>query len=133
MISKRSHPIRVLVVEDSPTARDFLVGLFNRTGDMTVVGTALDGEEGVRRAVRLRPDIVAMDIHMPRLDGLEATRILRSETDPRLASIPVIALTALAMPGDRERSLEAGANDYLSKPFSLKELTGRIEKLIRKD
>jgi len=70
-----------------------------------------------------------MDIQMPVMDGLEATRRLRS--DLRFASVPIIALTALAMPGDRERCLEAGANEYMSKPVRLKELRKVIENFLK--
>jgi CheY-like chemotaxis protein len=75
--------------------------------------------------VEERPALILMDIQMPALDGLEATRRLRAHTD--LANTPIIALTALAMPGDRERCLAAGVNDYLSKPLSLKQLLNLIE------
>jgi len=69
-----------------------------------------------------------MDIQMPTMDGLEATKQIR--LDPNLANIPIIALTALAMSGDRERCLEAGANDYLAKPIKLKELNTTIQRII---
>jgi CheY-like chemotaxis protein len=75
-----------------------------------------------------RPNLILMDIQMPRLDGLEAIRQIR--LDPNLVHIPIVALTALAMSGDRKRCLEAGANEYLSKPVKLKELSLAIEKLL---
>lgn len=75
-----------------------------------------------------KPDVILMDIQMPVMDGLEAIRRLRM--DPRFLSTPIIALTALAMPGDRERCLEVGANDYISKPASLKLLLRSIKGFI---
>ncbi|MFO0891252.1 MAG: PAS domain S-box protein [Isosphaeraceae bacterium] len=86
---------------------------------------ACDGEEAVRKTIELRPRVVLMDIHLPGLDGLEAIRRIRSS---RTASAtPIIAVTALAMPGDRERCLAAGADAYLSKPFRLRELLALIQ------
>jgi len=85
--------------------------------------------EPMLAAETIQPDLILMDIQMPGVDGLEATRHLRA--NPRFASTPIIALTALAMSGDRERCLLAGANEYMSKPVGLKELTKRIEDLLR--
>jgi CheY-like chemotaxis protein len=86
---------------------------------------ARSGSEVLDMARQKTPDIVLMDMQMPDLDGLQATRHLRSEH--ALAHIPVIAMTALAMPGDRELCLSAGANDYLSKPINFQQLIDVIE------
>jgi CheY-like chemotaxis protein len=86
--------------------------------------------EFLSNAPSVRPDLVLMDIQMPDIDGLEAIRRLRLFSDPRLASVPVIAITALAMPGDRERCLQAGANEYLSKPIHLKELLALTQRIL---
>jgi CheY-like chemotaxis protein len=91
------------------------------------VVVARDGAEAIQRAREERPDVILMDIQMPGMDGLEATRRLRAEAAQRVATVPIIALTALAMPGDRERCLAAGVNEYLSKPVSLKGLVQEIE------
>lgn len=92
------------------------------------VTIARNGEEAIARADDLRPDLILMDIQMPGMDGLEATRRMRS--DPWLKTVPIIALTALAMPGDRERCLAAGANDYMSKPITLSGLQSTIEEYL---
>jgi CheY-like chemotaxis protein len=90
---------------------------------------ARDGSEALQMARELRPAAILMDIQMPVMDGIEATRRIRADVD--LCDTPVIALTALAMPGDRDRCIEAGADDYLVKPVSLRELPGHIEAAIR--
>jgi CheY-like chemotaxis protein len=78
----------------------------------------------------LLPDVLIMDVQMPGLDGLEVTRRVRQSKDPRLAKVPILGLTALAMPEDRARCLEAGMNEYQGKPFSLKTLPGILRRLI---
>ena len=88
---------------------------------------ARSGTEAIERAKADKPDLILMDIQMPDLDGLEATRGIRSMADSMVARIPIIAVTALAMPGDRERCLKAGANDYFSKPVNFKTLLSAIE------
>ncbi len=90
--------------------------------------TASNGKEAIEQAQTRHPDLILMDIHMPVMNGLTAIQNIRAETD--IATIPIIALTALAMPGDRESCLEAGANEYLSKPVNMKKLVASIEELI---
>ncbi|MCB9076827.1 MAG: response regulator [Anaerolineaceae bacterium] len=90
-----------------------------------------NGLEAVAQAQRLNPDLILMDIHMPEMDGLAAMRQLRGMAN--FSELPMIALTALAMPGDREKCLEAGASDYLSKPVSLKQLVQVIDGYLTKD
>jgi CheY-like chemotaxis protein len=92
------------------------------------VTVAHDGLEAIQLAEETNPDVILMDIQMPAMDGLEATRRLRA--NPRFATVPIIALTALAMPGDRERCLEAGANEYVSKPVKLRELSQLIKRFL---
>jgi CheY-like chemotaxis protein len=87
--------------------------------------SARDALSGLELAKRVHPDVLLIDIQLPGMDGLEATRRLRS--DPEFRTLPIIALTALAMPGDRERCLAAGATDYVTKPISLKKLAKLIE------
>ncbi|HNH78160.1 MAG TPA: PAS domain S-box protein, partial [Anaerolineales bacterium] len=88
------------------------------------------GVDFLAQAPHIHPDIVLMDIQMPGMDGLETTRRLRRLSDRRLASVPVVAITALAMPGDRERCIEAGADEYITKPFRLTEIHDLILKMV---
>jgi len=116
----------ILLAEDNQANITTLADYLLVKGYQVVV--ARNGAEAIGRAMELHPDLILMDIQMPGMDGLEATRRIRA--DGELADIPIIALTALAMPGDRERCLNAGANDYLSKPVSLKGLVAAIEALL---
>ena len=120
----------VLIAEDNEdnitTVSDYLLA----RGCRIVV--ARNGLEAVERAREVSPDIILMDMQMPEMDGLEATRRLRAAASPGLAGVPIIALTALAMPGDRERCLEAGADEYLSKPVGLKRLVEVIQRQVNR-
>ena len=91
---------------------------------------AKDGQEAIDLARSMRPDLILMDIQMPNMDGLEAIKIIRGSNIPELANIPIIALTALAMIDDRERFIEAGANEYLPKPVKLNHLAMRIKQIL---
>jgi CheY-like chemotaxis protein len=88
------------------------------------------GIELLERVTEVHPDILLVDIQMPDMDGLETIRCIRAHTDPLIAVLPVIAITALVMPGDCELCLQAGANEYMSKPLKLLELVAAIQKLI---
>ncbi len=127
-VSKKSGVI-VLLADDQEETINTISDYLEVKGYRMVI--ARDGAEAVARALEERPDVILMDIQMPGMDGLEATRRIRENDD--LASTPIIALTALAMPGDRERCLEAGADEYLSKPVSLKGLVAIIEKLVERE
>jgi CheY-like chemotaxis protein len=92
---------------------------------------AKNGEDAVRYAEYEKPSLILMDIQMPILHGVDAIRLIRN--NPSLQAIPIIAVTALAMPGDREGCLQAGATEYISKPFQLKHLLSRIESYVKSD
>jgi two-component system cell cycle response regulator DivK len=104
---------RILYVEDNPQNMRLVRKLLKVNGYDTI--EALTGEAGVEAAACEIPDLILMDINLPDIDGLEATRRIKS--NPKLANIPIIALTAAAMRGDRERILTAGCDDYLQKPI----------------
>jgi PAS domain S-box-containing protein len=113
----------VLLAEDNPTNTVTISEYLQVLGFQMI--HARDGKEAVEMAGAKSPDIILMDIQMPVMDGLEAIRRLRQ--DYRFKETPILALTALAMAGDRERCLEAGANDYLTKPVKMKDLLGKIK------
>ena len=118
---------KILIAEDNEAnilvTRDYLESCGYQ------VFSAHDGREVLAMAGEVSPDIILMDIQMPYLNGFDAIRHLRA--NPRFASVPIIALTAFAMPGDRERCLESGANEYISKPVELKKLSQLVESLLR--
>jgi len=117
---------RILLVEDNEMNRDMLSRRLTRRG--FDVSLAVDGREGVDKAKSGGYDLVLMDMSLPEVDGWEATRQLRG--DPATELLPIIALTAHAMAGDREKALEAGCNDYDTKPIELSRLLSKIEALL---
>jgi CheY-like chemotaxis protein len=122
------EPARVLLAEDNADNLEMVSNYLRLRG--CEVHAARNGLEAIAAARACLPDIILMDVQMPEMDGLEATRRLR--TDPTLRLTPIIALTALAMPGDRERCLDAGMDDYLSKPLGLKELHKNLMSWIKR-
>lgn len=119
---------KVLVVEDNEMNRDMLARRLQRRGYEVIV--SVDGEDGVNKARSDSPDIILMDMDLPVLDGWAATRQLKAS--PETQSIPVIALTAHAMAGDREKALEAGCDDYDTKPVEFSRLTQKMDMLLGK-
>jgi CheY-like chemotaxis protein len=117
---------KVLLVEDNEMNRDMLSRRLQRNGFDVVL--AVDGEEAVRVAAADRPDVILMDMSLPVIDGWEATRRIKAATAS--AHIPIIALTAHAMAGDREKAMAAGCDDYDTKPIELPRLLGKIEALL---
>ncbi|MGH7322306.1 MAG: response regulator [Candidatus Rokuibacteriota bacterium] len=116
---------RILYVEDNEFNRKIVRDLLARTSYELIEAT--DGEAGVVMARQARPDLVIMDIQLPRLSGLEATRRLRA--DPATAHIPIIVITSFALSGDEHKATEAGASAYLAKPYSPRELLQTIRRL----
>jgi two-component system cell cycle response regulator DivK len=117
---------KVLLIEDNEMNRDMLSRRLMRRGFEVVF--AVNGKQGVDLARSEKPDIILMDMSLPIMDGWEATRCLKSDDATR--SVPVIALTARAMSGDREKAIEAGCDDYDTKPVELDRLIGKIERLL---
>jgi two-component system cell cycle response regulator DivK len=117
---------KILLVEDNEMNRDMLSRRLERRGYEVVI--AVDGQQGVDLAQSARPDLILMDMSLPVIDGWEATRQLKAKDG--MKSTPIIALTAHAMSGDREKALEAGCDDYDTKPIELPRLLGKIEALL---
>jgi two-component system, cell cycle response regulator DivK len=117
---------KVLLIEDNEMNRDMLSRRLIRRGFQVVF--AIDGQQGVDLARSERPDIILMDMSLPVIDGWEATRRVKAYVATR--GVPVIGLTAHAMSGDRERAIDAGCDDYDTKPVELDRLIGKIERLL---
>jgi CheY-like chemotaxis protein len=116
----------ILVVEDNELSRDALSRRLARRGYRVVL--AVDGEEAVSIGRAERPDLVLMDLGLPRVDGWEATRRLKA--DPTTQRIPIIVLSAHAMTNDRDKALEAGGDDFDTKPIRFQQLLAKIEALL---
>jgi two-component system cell cycle response regulator DivK len=113
----------ILHVEDNEDNRQIVRDLFEHMG-YTVI-EAVDGEEGVSKAKEHKPHIILMDIQLPKMTGYETTRAIKS--DPDLKDIPIIVITSYALSGDDQKAYEAGADDYLAKPYKPKDLLNRVE------
>ncbi len=126
--NRPDRPPLLLVAEDNDANFEMMDAYL--TAQSYRVARAADGMEAVAQCRTLRPDLVLMDIQMPGMDGLEATRLLRAEADVKVARVPIVAVTALALPGDKERCMAAGVDGYLAKPVSLHTLTATITRLL---
>lgn len=119
---------KILLVEDNEMNRDMLGRRLLRRGFEVLI--AVDGAQGVAMAEEAAPDLILMDMSLPVMDGWDATRKLKAQ--PHTQSIPVIALTAHAMSGDRDKAIEAGCDDYDTKPVEFDRLLGKIQALLNK-
>jgi two-component system cell cycle response regulator DivK len=119
---------RILIIEDSPTNMMLTVEILTSAGHATL--QAVNAAEGIARARREHPDIILLDMQLPDMSGLEVAGILKA--DPSTSAIPLIALTAFAMRGDRERMLEAGCDGYIEKPIRYKTFLEEIDAVTRR-
>jgi CheY-like chemotaxis protein len=120
---------KVLVADDKTPGRELIRTILEQSGHL--VFEAADGSEALRSAREFLPDLIILDLHMPVLDGFGVLEELR--LDQRFAATPIVALTASAMQGDRERALTAGFTSYIAKPISLSTLRGEIERFLNVD
>ena len=118
---------KILIVEDNEMNRDMLSRRLERKGFL--VAMAEDGQKGVDMSKSESPDLILMDLSLPVMDGWEATSTIKADSETN--SIPIIVLTAHAMAGDREKALEAGADEYDTKPIDFKRLMGKINEFIK--
>jgi len=125
--NERSRLAKILVVEDDQDNREMVVKALNFHGYQVI--EAVDGEEAIEKARAENPDLILLDIYLPKMDGYEAARRLKGDRD--LRHIPVIALTAHAMKGNREEALAAGCDGYIPKPIDVRELPKQIEYFLK--
>jgi CheY-like chemotaxis protein len=116
-----------LLVEDNPATVDVIQKELEFLGYDSIV--AKDGREAIDMAVNHLPDLIIMDISLPKADGLEATSLIRK--NPKVQSVPILAATARALPGDRETCLQRGCDEYIAKPFTHHQLGAAIKKLLK--
>jgi len=120
-------PRKILIVEDNEDNRELAVKVLRNKGFETV--TAVDGEEAIEKAVSEKPDLILLDISLPKLDGYEVAKRLKSMEE--FKEIPIVAFTAHAMKGDREKVIVAGFEGYISKPINIREFPDQIKLYIR--
>lgn len=119
---------RILIVEDNMDTYELVHFILEKRGFETFL--AVNGRDGVNAAVKQRPDLIIMDMSMPEMDGWTATSIIKKDEQTR--AIPLLALTAHALPGDRQRAMDAGCDEYITKPMDLDELVEAIQYWINK-
>jgi two-component system cell cycle response regulator DivK len=124
---KKGSARKILVVEDNQDNREMVVKVLKFNGYEVI--EAVDGEEGIEKAKTEAPALILLDIYLPKMDGYEVAKRLKG--DKGLRDIPVIALTAHAMKGNREQALAAGCDGYISKPIDIRELPKQIEQFLR--
>lgn len=124
---KEDFSRKILVVDDNQDSRELVVKILKNRGYQMI--EAVDGEEALEKAIAENPDLILMDISIPKLDGYEVTRRLKSQI--KFKDTPIIALTAHAMKGDREKALEAGCEGYISKPIDIHELPDQIKSYLK--
>jgi two-component system, cell cycle response regulator DivK len=116
----------ILYIEDNEYNRKIVRQLVSRTTYRLI--EAVDGESGVAQAQKELPDLILMDVQLPKMSGLDATRVLKA--DPRTSRIPIIVITSFALSGDREKASAAGADSYLAKPYSPRELLALVREFL---
>jgi CheY-like chemotaxis protein len=132
LVAEQQRSLRVLLAEDNPVNQRLATVLLRKLGHQVTV--VEDGQQALASVERDDYDLVLMDVQMPRVDGLEATRRIRAGgASIRNPDVPIVAMTAMAMKGDRERCLEAGMNDYISKPVDRKELSAALARWAQSD
>ena len=124
------EPIRVLIADDSDFVRDGMKIILDIDDDFDVVGSAANGKEAVEIARNTQVDVVLMDIQMPKMDGYEAARQIRSLDDKDKAAIPIVAVTANAFDEDRQLAMDAGMNGHLAKPYDVPAIMKTLEELL---
>jgi len=125
--AKSGLPKKILIVDDNQDGRELVVKILKARGYQTI--EAVDGEEALEKVVAERPDLILMDRSLPKIDGYEVSRRLKAQEE--FKNIPIVALTAHAMRGDREKALEAGCEGYISKPINVRELPELIMSYLR--
>ena len=124
---KEDFSRKILVVDDNEDGRELVVKILKNRGYQMI--EAVDGEEALEKASAECPDLILLDISIPKLDGYEVTRRLKSQV--KFKDTPIIALTAHAMKGDREKAMEAGCDGYISKPIDIHELPDQIKSYLK--
>lgn len=126
-VAKRMTPRKILIVEDNDDSRELVVKVLKNKGYLMV--EASDGEEALEKVTAEKPDLILLDISLPKLDGYEVAKRLKAQEE--FSDIPIVAFTAHAMKGDREKVIGAGFEGYISKPVNIRELPDQVKSFIR--